>query len=169
MVFVLYLILLPVFDKKSAPIMRSYLQFSASNTRALMLLIFLLLSSSGSLILLNFIISEVLNKPASVVIFLVFSILNDWQFLVKHCLLIRVVVEPESNSAFSILLDVTEEMLSITTMVMGVSLLVSGKMLISPFHHVHMLYCMKILSLLIVQLSLVRWQWNMRVIGALLS
>ncbi len=40
MVFVLYFMLIHAFDKKSAPRMRSYVQFSASNTRALIFLIF---------------------------------------------------------------------------------------------------------------------------------
>ena len=40
MVFVLYFKLIPAFGKKSAPRMRSCVQFSVSNTRALILLIF---------------------------------------------------------------------------------------------------------------------------------
>jgi hypothetical protein len=44
-----------------------------------------------------------------------------WQFLGRHFLLIIVVVEPESNKTFSKFLDFTEEMVSTTMIVTGVS------------------------------------------------
>jgi hypothetical protein len=43
------------------------------------------------------------------------------QCLGKHLLLINVVVDPESNNTFSSLLDLTEEMVSTTKIVTGVS------------------------------------------------
>jgi hypothetical protein len=54
-------------------------------------------------------------------IFLLLEILHVWQFLRRHFLLIIVVIEPESNKTFSKILDFTEEMVSTTMIVTGVS------------------------------------------------
>ncbi len=54
-------------------------------------------------------------------IFLLLEILHVWQFLGRHFLLIIVVVEPESNKTFRKILDFTEEMVSTTMIVTGVS------------------------------------------------
>jgi hypothetical protein len=52
---------------------------------------------------------------------LLLEILHVWQFLGRHFLLIIVVVEPELNKTFSKILDFTEEMVSTTIIVTGVS------------------------------------------------
>ncbi len=92
MVFVLYFMSIPAFDKKSAPRMRSCVQFSASNTRALILLIFPVLTSSDSFRFLNSTTSEVANEPTSdnVLSLLSFACLAMPD---KLFLLIRVAVE----------------------------------------------------------------------------
>ncbi len=54
-------------------------------------------------------------------IFLLLEIVHVWQFLGRHFLLIIVVVESESNITFSKILDFTEEMVSTTMIVTGVS------------------------------------------------
>ncbi len=54
-------------------------------------------------------------------VFLLLEILLLWQFLGRHFLLIIVVVEPESNKTFSKIIDFTEEMVSTTMTVTGVS------------------------------------------------
>jgi hypothetical protein len=79
------------------------------------------LSSSGSLRLRNTTISDEVYEPARIYIFLLLEILHVWQFLGRHFLLIIVDVEPESNKTFSKILNFTEEMVSTTITVTGVS------------------------------------------------
>ncbi len=52
---------------------------------------------------------------------LLLEMLHVWQFLGRHFLLIIVDVEPESNNTFSKILNFTEEMVSTTMIVTGVS------------------------------------------------
>jgi hypothetical protein len=54
-------------------------------------------------------------------IFPLLEILHVWKFLGRHFLLIIVVVESESNKTFSQILDFTEEIVSTTMIVTGVS------------------------------------------------
>ncbi len=58
--------------------------------------------------------------PVRVFTFLLLEIGHGLQFLGRHFLLIKVVVDPESNSNFSNFLDLTAEMVSTTIMVTGV-------------------------------------------------
>ncbi len=80
-----------------------------------------LLSSSGSLRLCNTTISDEVQEPASVLIFLLLEFLPVWQFTGRRFLLIMVVVEPESSKTFSKILDFTEEVVSTTMIVTGES------------------------------------------------
>jgi hypothetical protein len=59
------------------------------------------ISSSGNIRLRITTISDVLYKPANVLTILLLDVLHVLQFLGKHSLLTKVVVEPESNKAFS--------------------------------------------------------------------
>ena len=88
------------------------------------------LSSSGNLKLRITAISDVLYEPVNVFTVLLFAVLHALQFLGKHLLLIKVVVEPESNQTFSNLLNLTVEIVSTTIVVIGVRLTLLGSTLI---------------------------------------
>jgi hypothetical protein len=118
---VLYFTSIPVLLGKSAPKITSYLQGSASNMSAFYRSTLRFLSSSGSLRLRNTTISDEVQEPPSVLIFLLLEILYVWQFLGRRFPLFMVVVESESCKTFSIILDFTEEMVYTTMIVTGVS------------------------------------------------
>ena len=114
---VLYLTSIPVFIRKSASKITSYLQVLDSIQvlfvdqhcdfyQALVILYYVLLPS---LMCCMFII-------------LMCDVLHVLQFLSKHFLLINVVVEPESNRTFSNLLDLIADIVSTTIIVIGARL-----------------------------------------------
>ena len=71
-----------------------------------------------------------LYEPANVFTILLCDVLHVWQFLGKHFLLIKVMVEPESNRTFSNLLDLTADIVSTTIIVIGARLVLLGSTLI---------------------------------------
>jgi hypothetical protein len=74
----------------------------------------------------HYTISDVLYERANVFTILLCNILNVLQFLGKHVLLIKVVVEPEFNKTFSNHLDLTADIVSTTIIVIGARLVLLG-------------------------------------------
>ena len=88
------------------------------------------LSSSGNLRLCITTITDVLYEPANVFTMLLWDVLHVLQFWDKHFLLIKVVVEPESNKTFSNLFDLTADIVSTTIIVIGARSVFLGSILI---------------------------------------
>ena len=63
-----------------------------------------------------------LYEPANVFTILLFDVLHVLQFLGKHFLLIKVVVEPESNKNSNNLLDLIADIVSTTIIIIGARL-----------------------------------------------
>ncbi len=67
-----------------------------------------------------------LYEPAYVFTILLCDVLHVLQFLGRHFLLIKVVIEPESNKTFNNLLDLTAEIVFTTIIVIGARLVLLG-------------------------------------------
>ncbi len=124
----LYLMSMPVLDKKSAPKMTSYLH-CPSKTYAFCSSTTQFLSKSGSLIFLMTTVSFADYVPASVWIWRSLVIAHGLQCLGRHLRLIKVDVDPGSKRIFSSVRDLTEDIVSTTAMLVGMRCFLLGNLL----------------------------------------
>ncbi len=128
MIPMLYLMSIPILDRKSAPNMTSYLH-CPSKTNALCSSTTQFLLSSGSLTCLMTSISLVEQNPASVWILRSLIIAQHLQCLGRHLQLIKVNVDPGSKRTFSRVHNLTEEIASTTAMLVGVRWFLLGNLI----------------------------------------
>ncbi len=128
----LYLMSMPVFVRKSASNIRSYL-ISPSNTNALCWLTTLFLSSSGSHIARRTTISLAVHDLASVLTLRVLATGHGLQHLGRHLWEMKVIVDPGSNSTLRRVRDRIPAMVSHTMMLSGVSRALFGKVVPASF------------------------------------
>ncbi len=122
----LYLISMPLYVRKLAPNIRSYL-ILPSNTSALCCSITRFLSSSGNRIAWRMTILFAVHEPASVLTLQAFSTGHGLHDLGRHFRLIKVMVKPELKSTFNRVRERTPEMMSHSKILRGVSLFLSGR------------------------------------------
>jgi hypothetical protein len=123
----LYLMSMPLFVRKSAPSIKSYL-ILPSNTSAVCCSITRFLSNSGNRIAQRMTILFVVHEPASVLMFRAFSAGHGLHDLGRHFRRMKVTVEPGSKSTFSRMRERTPKMVSHSRMLRGVSLFLFGRL-----------------------------------------
>jgi hypothetical protein len=128
MISELYLMSIPVLDRKSAPKMTSYLH-CPSKTYAFCFSTTQFLSNSGSLTFLMTTICFAEQVPASVWILHLLVIANGLQYLRRHLQLIKVNVNPGSKNTLSSVHDLTEDIVSTTAMLVGVRCFLFGNLI----------------------------------------
>jgi hypothetical protein len=124
----LYLMSIPVLDRKSAPKMTSYLH-CLSKTHAFCSSTTQFLSNSGSLTFLMTVICFAEQVLASVWILCLLVIAHGLQCLERHLQLIKVDVDPGSKRTFSSVRDLTEDIVSTTAILVGVRCFLFGNLI----------------------------------------
>jgi hypothetical protein len=132
MITKLYLMSIPVLDRKSAPKMTLYLH-CPSKTNAFCSSTIQFLSNLGSLIFLISTICIAEHVPAIVWIWRLLAIAHGLQCLGRHLRLIKFDVDSGSNRTFSSVLDLTEDIVSTTAMLVGVRCFLFGKFIGGDF------------------------------------